>query len=94
MIALLINNGRVVGYHPDVSAAAQSGHDYIEVESLPPEYENLQENQILLYDNGVFTVEQLPPPEPSEVEMLRQENAQLNISIIEIWESIIPLLPE
>ena len=34
-----------------------------------------------------------PTPPPSELELMRQENQQLNLSIIEVWENIIPLLP-
>lgn len=34
-----------------------------------------------------------PAPPLSEVEVLRKENEQLNLSIIELWESIIPILP-
>lgn len=62
---------------------------------------NERQQFIYRYANGTITLRsqaeldaewEARPPEPKTPEQI--ENEQLNLSIIEIWESIIPLLPE
>lgn len=82
LVALIMEGDIVVGYHPDVTAVANSGAKFIKSLTVPPEFLTLKENEQLRRVGSKYVVEQLPPPPLSEVEQLRntveEQERQIN----------------